>query len=233
MYKFQTEHQISFMDFNQSCGMQLDPSNEWVRLADRIPWDAMEQRYAELFPSPTGRPAKPFRMAFAALIIQKRKNLSDRHLVREIMENPYLQYFLGLHAFQRERPFRDTALVGFRKRLGYEFMVEANEILLRTLGKEDESGKNKREEATDESGNEGTAILDATCSPSNRGRSRGHTAGWHGRTTWRWRRRRSVLPTKSVPLSASSSDTSGGISVTWRSTWGKGTPSRIGSSIST
>lgn len=167
MYKFQTEHQISFMDFNQSCGMQLDPSNEWVRLADRIPWDAMEQRYAELFPSPTGRPAKPFRMAFAALIIQKRKNLSDRHLVREIMENPYLQYFLGLHAFQRERPFRDTALVGFRKRLGYEFMVEANEILLRTLGKEDESGKNKREEATDESGNEGTAILDATCSPSN------------------------------------------------------------------
>ena len=151
MYKFQTEHQISFMDFNQSCGMQLDPSNEWVRLADRIPWDAMEQRYAELFPSPTGRPAKPFRMAFAALIIQKRKNLSDRHLVREIMENPYLQYFLGLHAFQRERPFRDTALVGFRKRLGYEFMVEANEILLRTLGKEDESGKDKREEATDES----------------------------------------------------------------------------------
>ena len=27
-------HQISFSDFNQSCGMQLDINNEWIILAD-------------------------------------------------------------------------------------------------------------------------------------------------------------------------------------------------------
>ena len=102
MYKKQTEHQISFFDFNQSCGMQLDTSNEWVRLADRIPWGAIEERYAAFFPSHTGRPAKPLRVALGALIIQKRKDLSDRNLVKEIAENPYLQYFLGLASFQKE-----------------------------------------------------------------------------------------------------------------------------------
>ena len=30
MYKTVTEHQITFFDFNQSCGMQLEEKNEWV-----------------------------------------------------------------------------------------------------------------------------------------------------------------------------------------------------------
>ena len=33
MYKSQKYHQIAFNDFNQSCGMQLDMSNQWGRLA--------------------------------------------------------------------------------------------------------------------------------------------------------------------------------------------------------
>ena len=49
--------------------------------------------YASLFPSHRGHPAKPLRMALGALIIQKRKKLSDRPLVKEIAENPYLQDF--------------------------------------------------------------------------------------------------------------------------------------------
>lgn len=35
MYKCQTEHKISFMNFNQSCGMQLNPSNEWDQISNR------------------------------------------------------------------------------------------------------------------------------------------------------------------------------------------------------
>ena len=169
MYKKQTEHQISFLDFNQSCGMQLDTGNEWVRLADRIPWEAIEERYAALFPSHTGRPAKPLRVALGALIIQKRKGLSDRSLVKEIAENPYLQYFLGLPSFQSEAPFRYNALSGFRERLDAEFLSDVNETLLETLGGKEEEPP-KREESTggtDEPPNAGTAILDATCSPSN------------------------------------------------------------------
>ena len=46
-------HQISLFDFNQSCGMELDPDNEWIRMAHTIPWLRMEKRYAAMFPSRT------------------------------------------------------------------------------------------------------------------------------------------------------------------------------------
>ena len=50
----------------------------------------MEAKYVAMFPSKTGRPATPFRMALGVLIIQKRKKLSDRDVIKEIQENPYL-----------------------------------------------------------------------------------------------------------------------------------------------
>ena len=105
-------HQIEFNDFNQSCGMALDPENEWAKLADALPWNRMEAKYAMMFSSKTGRPAIPFRVALGILIIQKRKNLSDRAVVKEVQENPYLQYFLGLHRFTHVTP---SLLVAFRK----------------------------------------------------------------------------------------------------------------------
>ena len=52
-------HQISFSDFNQSCGMQLDINNEWVILADSIKWGKWEKKYAKKFKSTKGNPAKP------------------------------------------------------------------------------------------------------------------------------------------------------------------------------
>ena len=53
-------------------------------------------KYAELFPSGTGNVAKPLRMALGSLIIQTKFQYSDRELVEQITENPYLQYFIGL-----------------------------------------------------------------------------------------------------------------------------------------
>ncbi len=167
--------QLSFADFNQSCGLQLDSNNEWVRKADEIPWSRMEGEYAALFPSKTGRPAIPFRMALGALIIQKRKQLSDRALVREIGENPYLQYFIGLNSFAKSAPFRPTVLVSLRKRLDVDFLMATNDAFLECGGatREHEDGSeseaaaaaNAETEKPDD--NRGTAILDATCSPSN------------------------------------------------------------------
>jgi IS5 family transposase len=167
MYKSLINHQISFFDFNQSCGMQLDPNNEWVRLADSMPWNKLEEKYSAMFPSTTGRPAKPFQMAFGALIIQKRKKLSDRALVREIAENPYLQYFLGVEKFQHECPFTAPLLVLFRKRLNSEFLIEANEIYLQNAPKTNEHLDDKEETPGEGAENLGTQILDATCSPSH------------------------------------------------------------------
>lgn len=166
MYKTVTEHQITFFDFNQSCGMQLEEKNEWVVLSTRIDWGALEKVYASLFPSHKGHPAKPLRMALGALIIQKRKKLSDRALVKEIAENPYLQYFLGIQQYSHKCPFEATSLVAFRKRLNVSFLTRANELFLGKAGATPEHTGDKV--CVSEDGeNSGTFILDATCSPSN------------------------------------------------------------------
>ena len=44
MYKkVHSDGQINFLDFNQTCGMQLNPNNEYVRLADKIDWEHLEE----------------------------------------------------------------------------------------------------------------------------------------------------------------------------------------------
>ena len=160
MYRSPKDRQITLFDFNQTCGMQLDCSNEWIILADKINWASMEEKYSAMFPSSTGHPAKPLRMALGALIIQKRKKLSDRALVKEIGENPYLQYFIGANKFSSKCPFEPTSLVAFRKRLNAEFLMEANDLYLK-------DAPSTPEHAAEKPDNLGTAILDATCSPSN------------------------------------------------------------------
>ena len=88
--------QLTFEDFNQTCGMQLSPSDEWCVLAGRIDWGSAEAMYIRSFKSLRhGHPAAPARQAIGALIIQKRMGLSDRALVKAIAENPYYQYFIG------------------------------------------------------------------------------------------------------------------------------------------
>ncbi len=42
MYKFKSR-QISFADFNTPIGMKLNPDNRWVKKAEMIPWDEIEQ----------------------------------------------------------------------------------------------------------------------------------------------------------------------------------------------
>ena len=75
MYKTQKDNQITFYDFNQSCGIPLDQNNIWIQLAHRINWDEIEEKYRKHFPSNKGRPAVNSRVAIAALIIQIKKIL--------------------------------------------------------------------------------------------------------------------------------------------------------------
>lgn len=69
MYRFE-EKQLSFTDFNQPQGMQMNTENIWIKKAEVIPWDTIEKEYAKLFLSKTGMPAKPLRMALDSLLIQ-------------------------------------------------------------------------------------------------------------------------------------------------------------------
>lgn len=58
MYKYRSK-QISLTDFNTPVGMKLNPDNRWVKKAELIPWDEIEQRYAKLFTNRKGNVAKP------------------------------------------------------------------------------------------------------------------------------------------------------------------------------
>lgn len=69
MYKPIDKLQHSFLDFNQPMGIHMNPDNRWIKMADQIPWDEFETKYARLFSSDTGNVAKPLRMALDALII--------------------------------------------------------------------------------------------------------------------------------------------------------------------
>ena len=64
MYKPADKTQTSFLlDFNQPAGLHLNPNNRWVQMADMMPWDEFETKYAGLFPNGTDNVAKPLRMA--------------------------------------------------------------------------------------------------------------------------------------------------------------------------
>lgn len=166
MYKTTSIHQMTFNDFNQSCGMQLKASDEWCVLASRIDWAAAEEEYSGNFKSRKGHPAIPVRQALGALIIQKRMGLSDRALIKAIAENPYYQYFIGLAQFTPECPFTYSTLVGFRRRMGVDFLMRVNERMLAS-SKPTSEHENEKHPAAAEGENSGTLILDATCSPSN------------------------------------------------------------------
>ena len=166
MYKAEKAQQLTFDGFNQSCGMKLNPKDEWVILADMIDWKSVEVAYSAHFKSKRGRPAVSARQALGALIIQSRNRLSDRNLVKEIARNVSYQYFIGLQAFQPECPFKHGVIPALRKRIDKDFLVKVNEIFLKSAKATNAHANEKREKPT-AAGNLGTMILDATCSPSN------------------------------------------------------------------
>lgn len=170
MYKIEKFRQFGLGDFNQPLGLKMNQENRWVKKAETIPWDEIELRYAQLFPSKTGMPAKPLRVALGSLLIQKQLGFSDRELVEEIAENPYLQYFIGLPGYQMKAPFVPSLLVEFRKRLTDDILGEINEMIIDYNHPDDPppaGGSDKTDTADDQPQNEGTLILDATCAPQN------------------------------------------------------------------
>ncbi len=70
-------------------------------------------------------------MALSALIIKARLGLTDAELVEQIKENAYLQFFIGLKAFQDSAPFDPSMMVYFRKRLPEAVINDCNERIVR------------------------------------------------------------------------------------------------------
>ena len=99
MYYSEDKDQVVLAEFLMPFAGKLDPQNRWVRLSSIMPWDKIEEIYLRTMSTETGRKAIPARIAFGAIYIKESENLTDEGCVTAIQENPYMQYFLGLHEF--------------------------------------------------------------------------------------------------------------------------------------
>ncbi len=137
-------------------------------LAKQIPGADVDTAYAQQFAQEdVGSPAKSSRVAFGALIFKERLGVTDRELVAQIAENPYLQYFLGLLAYHEEAPFHHSLLPTFRKRFSHDSLEQINEAITRLI-----ADVQPKEETPEEAKGEDTAappkgqrLIDATYVP--------------------------------------------------------------------
>ena len=163
MYRKRSQQpQMTIEDFLLPFGGKLSAANRWVKLAELMPWEMIEDIYAKKFKNekPDGRRPVSARIAFGSLHIQASECFTDEKTVENISENPYLQYFLGLHEFQTEPLFDPSMMTYFRKRFTSEDISKINEELyLRTHP--------PRDEPPHGGGNSGTLVLDATAAPAD------------------------------------------------------------------
>lgn len=130
MYREESEKQQKLEDFYMPFGGHLNEENRWVILSKKVPWKEIEKEYKEkLGDTEMGAPAKPLRMALGSLIIKEKLQISDREVVEQIRENPYLQFFVGAEGYKDKAPFDSSMMVHFRKRLDGELIQKTNEIL--------------------------------------------------------------------------------------------------------
>jgi len=162
-------------------GVELRTDNRWVQLAGIMPWTRIEELYSTNFEGVNGQVTKPSRLAFGALYIQRKLNLTDDETVNQIRENPSMQFFCGFDTYTTEKPFDSSLMVHFRKRITAKMMKElAKEAFAAEARK---AIDNEDDDEDDGSGSstggdtvvtdnqepkpKGTMLLDATCFPAD------------------------------------------------------------------
>lgn len=189
MYTSNVNQILQLHEFFLPFGGELDANNRWCRITLMMPWAELEQQYVKkLLELGRGRKAYSVRMALGAVLIAQMCGYSDQELVRQVQENPYMQYLLGLRGFQKNPVFDPSLMVYFRRRLSGEPLEKANEIVAMAEAtrrleekaekerkqREREERRRKKDPPHGEGGtggeqitidNCGEMILDATCIP--------------------------------------------------------------------
>jgi len=129
-------------------------------MARMMPWDFIEDIYLESMSQESGARAFSARIAFGAIHIKEHENLSDERTVEYIAENPYMQYFLGLHEYTDTPLFDPSMMVHFRKRFPAAKIEEINKRMFI-----EEKPKSPEDEPPPP--NQGKMVLDATCAPAD------------------------------------------------------------------
>ena len=104
-------------------GGKLNENNRWLRVAELVPWEELEEEYAKRF-SDVGRPGTDAQLAIGLLLLKHMTGLSDEGVVQAVVENPYMQAFCGFEKFVTEEILDPSTLTRMRERLGLEFFKE-------------------------------------------------------------------------------------------------------------
>ncbi|MEO9021770.1 MAG: IS5 family transposase [Ginsengibacter sp.] len=134
-FKYVSPGQLTLAGFDTPFSQNLDVTNRWVILAEKIPWDHITNIYSkQLNNKSKGANGINPRVVIGSLIIKHMCNFSDRETVNAIQENIYMQYFIGYSSFSNETPFDPSLFVDIRKRLGVAQINEINEKILQLNG---------------------------------------------------------------------------------------------------
>jgi IS5 family transposase len=126
-----SQNQLPLPGFETPFHQHLNPSNRWVVLARKIPWDSLVSVYqSQMHNDQTGASGINPRVALGAIIIKHICDLSDEQTILHIQENIYMQYFVGLSSFTNETVFDSSLFVEFRKRLGANQINRISEMIL-------------------------------------------------------------------------------------------------------
>lgn len=153
-------------EFSLPFGGRLLRDNRWVRLAGLMPWEYIEEIYAQNMSSEIGRPAISSRIAFGAIFIKEYCHITDEDTVTNLQENSYMQYFVELHEFHPEPLFDPSMMVHFRKRFPVEEVAKINEYVCTGKWPEEQRNVDRNDDTGD--GNE------SPVPPSGEGESASH-----------------------------------------------------------
>lgn len=169
MVKKSNFNQIKIEDFKDPIQKELNPENRWVKLAESLPWDKLEEIYSKKMSKDHGRPGIDARRVIGALIIKHKLNLSDEETIKTIQENSYIQFFLGYESYSYEQVFASSLFVTIRYRIGDTEFDEMNRELMKVAfprkkskPKGQSSGTNDNAPPPDSTGSAGKADQDSS-----------------------------------------------------------------------
>lgn len=166
MIKYTTSAELKDQLFKSPFDAELNKNNRWVVMEGLVEWDELAKVLIDRM-SNRGRASIDVRYVLGALLIKGLENLSDVDTIRQISENIYMQYFVGLRTFSPAPLFVPEVLVSVRKKLGEDGAVLMNDIMLKAAA---ESGAIKHKAPYGSGGDatqRGTLKIDATACPQD------------------------------------------------------------------
>ena len=143
--------------FRSRLDQTIDMEHALAKLARRIDWGFLEQKFGAVYRDGAGQPPLPTRLMAGLAILKHTYNLSDEMVCELWIENPYYQYFCGEEFFQHRLRLDRSSMTNWRNRMGEERLQA---LLQESLAVATRSGAMKP-------GDLARVIVDTTVQPKN------------------------------------------------------------------